>query len=130
MKFKFTPEVKSIISDIAAMPVSSGKEVNGDVDMILNRINQQLHALDKVPVKGKQWSRIRGEISFLFTLYRIYEEAFPDKAIRYTKLVAVFTDIKSGEALKVPQMVRIGLTYSVIRLSDVEITHLVSNNKV
>lgn len=128
MKLKFTEETQKIINYIAALP--DVVTTTAIIDEPMNTIRMLDQKLNEAPRINKVWYKTRREASFLLFFLVGIEEKISDKYLQYKAIVKAIKDIKTGKALKDISFVRLGLINGIIRLSDVEIKHLIENNRI
>lgn len=141
MKLKFEDEVQKVVDAVAQLPdtVTESEDL-GKASKIIGEFDRTLirHREDKT-LAMKRWVKLRRQLSFLFEIVLMSGQAGKkvsevendaSKQESYRFLVKVFKKIKAGTALDHPAIVRIGLGYGVVYLSDHEIQQLIDNNKV
>jgi hypothetical protein len=143
MKLKFEKVVQDVINAVALLPdtATDKEDLNKPMNLIA-AFERQLQSSKEMPTK--QWSGLRRQLSFLFEMYFISNTAAKElasgklgnsniKAVEeetYRLLVSVIKEIHNNKALENVRIIRIGLKYGIIRLSDHEIQKLIDNNKI
>jgi hypothetical protein len=149
MKFKFDKEVFQVIQAICALPeTATSKEDYLRPKLLINRLEDKIkQQLDSKQIGLKHFSMVKWQISFLWAIVFVCQKAAMkkeglnpdlkedqskpiDEFYAYALFVDIVKKIKSNEELKNPSIVRLGLKYGIIFLSDFEIQALIDGNRI
>lgn len=149
MKLKFDSEILNVINIIASLPeevndIESRKNAARPVRDLETKIKYQL---ENKQIPSKHHAKIRRQVSYLWEILymeRILElrrhgiestsistsNSNVDENRIYKNFIARIKTIKSQEALKSFDMIKMSLKYGVLFLSDHEIEGLIERNEV
>lgn len=147
MKLKFDKEVDQVINAIAGLPdeVTTDEVRNKPVTLVRELEEKIKYQLNTKQMPSKQHAKIRRQISFLWEHLLMVRKAIManeglnpnlqsdrNKPINefnvYKLFVKSIKNIKSEEGLKTLGLIRVGLKYGVVFLSDHEIQGLIDRN--
>ncbi len=128
MKLKFTESALHIIEAIAALPLecTNNKDILKPITIIMDfdkKLFIERH-------KNKLWAMKRLQLGFFIECRNIAYKNKTSPEHGYTSLIKMFRSILSGDALTYPYIVKRGLVYGVIVLTDNEIQGLIDSNIV
>lgn len=147
MKLKFDKEVDQVINAIAGLPDEvTTDEVRNKPFTLVRELEEKIkYQLNTKQMPSKQHAKIRRQISFLWEHLLMVRKAIManeglnpnlqsdrNKPINefnvYKLFVKSIKNIKSEEGLKTLGLIRVGLKYGVVFLSDHEIQGLIDRN--